>query len=135
MWPLTFSPETISSQQILISLSLFSLQKFKLMTANTVISQENSAIETMATDQVSKNVKVSIISILRFYFDFISQLLDLFVLEDASKKEDERAHKREDVGGIVGAYKNVLENMPELWEDKLYEEEYDLSSFIKNLAK
>lgn len=105
------------------------------MTANTVISQENSAIETMATDQVSKNVKVSIISILRFYFDFISQLLDLFVLEDASKKEDERAHKREDVGGIVGAYKNVLENMPELWEDKLYEEEYDLSSFIKNLAK
>ena len=36
---------------------------------------------------------------------------------------------------MVGAYKSVLENMPELWEDKLYEEEYDLTGFIRNLGK
>jgi TATA-binding protein-associated factor len=86
------------------------LQKFKLMTANTVISQDNACMETMQTDQ----------------------LLDLFVLEDP---KNDKKHEREDVGSIVGAYKNVLENLPELWEEKLYEEEYDLSTFIKNLAK
>lgn len=59
--------------------------------------------------------------------------MDLFVLEDP--KNDRRQEKKEDVGSIVGAYKNVLENLPELWEEKLYEEEYDLSTFIKNLAK
>lgn len=60
------------------------------------------------------------------------QLLDLFVLQD---QKNDRHEKKEDVGSIVGAYKNVLENLPELWEDKLYEEEYDLSTFIKNLGK
>lgn len=62
------------------------------------------------------------------------QLLDLFVLEDKEGK-GKKEGAAEDVGGIVGAYKNVLEALPELWEDKLYEEEYDLSTFIKNLAK
>ncbi|CAL8122887.1 unnamed protein product [Orchesella dallaii] len=90
---------------------IMGLQKFKLMTANTVISQDNACMETMHTDQ----------------------LLDLFVLEDP--KGDKRYEKKEDVGSIVGAYKNVLENLPELWEEKLYEEEYDLSTFIKNLGK
>lgn len=65
-------------------------------------------------------------------FSIYLQLLDLFVLEDG---KDGAEKPREDVGGIVGAYKNVLENLPELWEDKLYEEEYDLSNFIKNLGK
>jgi TATA-binding protein-associated factor len=54
-------------------------------------------------------------------------------LED--NKDDKKQKNKEDLGSIVGAYKNVLENMPELWEDKLYEEEYDLSNFIKNLGK
>jgi TATA-binding protein-associated factor len=90
---------------------IMGLQKFKLMTANTIISQDNSCIETMQTDQ----------------------LLDLFVLED--NKDDEKTQKKEDVGGLVGAYKNVLEQIPELWEDELYTEEYDLSTFIKNLNK
>lgn len=32
---------------------IMGLQKFKLLTANTVISDENAAMETMGTDQVS----------------------------------------------------------------------------------
>lgn len=65
-------------------------------------------------------------------FTIRAQLLDLFVLEDP---KNDRKQEKEDVGSIVGAYKNVLENLPELWEEKLYEEEYDLTTFIKNLAK
>lgn len=34
---------------------IMGLQKFKLLTANTIISTENASLETMATDQVSKH--------------------------------------------------------------------------------
>ena len=51
------------------------------------------------------------------------------------EKDEEKHRRKEDVGGLVGAYKNVLEQIPELWEDELYTEEYDLSTFIKNLNK
>ena len=30
--------------------------------------------------------------------------------------------------------KNVLENMPELWDEELYKSEYDLSNFMQSLA-
>jgi TATA-binding protein-associated factor len=92
----------------------FRLQKFKLMTARTVISEENAGLETMGTEG----------------------LLDLFVLEEGQRSGGGGSgQKSEDVGGIVGAYRNVLDALPELWEDKLYEDEYDLSTFIRNLAK
>lgn len=110
------------------------------MTANTVISQDNACIETMQTDQVGSVISSLYYCRLLLYFPtklkytlhIILQLLDLFVLQD---QKNDRQEKKEDVGSIVGAYKNVLENLPELWEDKLYEEEYDLSTFIKNLGK
>jgi len=54
------------------------------------------------------------------------------VLEDTTK---EQGKKKEDVDGIVGGYKSFIENIPDLWEDKAYDEEYDLSTFIKNLGK
>jgi TATA-binding protein-associated factor len=87
------------------------------MTARTVISEENAGLETMGTEG----------------------LLDLFVLEEGQGHRSGggggSGQKSEDVGGIVGAYRNVLDALPELWEDKLYEDEYDLSTFIRNLAK
>nr|CAD7432736.1 unnamed protein product [Timema monikensis] len=79
--------------------------KFKLMTANTVISSENASMETMGTDQ----------------------LLDLFSLEDKKGTGGRQA-----VGSGQGM-RSVLDTLPDLWEDKQYEEEYDLSNFIHNL--
>lgn len=81
-----------------------SLQKFKVQTANTVISGENSKLETMGT----------------------GQLLDLF------------SHKPITSGGagsnsVTGSVKTMLENLPDLWDDKQYEDEYDLSQFIDKL--
>jgi TATA-binding protein-associated factor len=82
-----------------------SLQKFKLTIANTVISQENSSLQTMATDQ----------------------LLDLFTLDSshASASTEDKHSSR----GV----KSILENLPDLWEESAYESEYDLSSFIQSL--
>lgn len=82
------------------------LQKFKLLTANTVISSENAAMETMGTDQ----------------------LLDLFNLSSNNASQQQQ---QASTSGI----KSVLETLPDLWDDKQYEEEYDMTNFIKGLNK
>lgn len=86
-----------------------SLQKFKLSIANTVISQENSSLQTMGTDQ----------------------LLNLFSLEKVSNKNDSSSSQKPvtESKGI----KSVLESLPELWDENSYETEYDLSNFIQSL--
>ena len=83
-----------------------SLQKFKLTIANTVISHENSSLQTMATDQ----------------------LLDLFTLDS---RHDQVASEGKSTSSR--GVKSVLENLPELWEESAYESEYDLTSFINSL--
>lgn len=84
------------------------LQKFKLLTANTIVSEQNASMDTMATEQ----------------------LFDLFTLsDDASKtKKADKDGKQTNV-----SLKQALENLPDLWEDKEYEEEYDMTQFIKTL--
>lgn len=91
---------------------IMGLQKFKLITANTVVTDENASMETMGTDQ----------------------LFDLFNLSD-SKKSMESSSGGSSTSAATGqvSMKQVLENLPELWEDKQYEEEYDLSQFLQNL--
>ncbi|CAB3253146.1 unnamed protein product [Arctia plantaginis] len=84
---------------------IMGLQKFKLLTANTVISSENAAMETMGTDQ----------------------LLDLFNLSSSNASQQQQAS--------TSGVKSVLETLPDLWDDKQYEEEYDMTNFIKGLNK
>ncbi|XP_050684364.1 TATA-binding protein-associated factor 172 [Leptidea sinapis] len=85
---------------------IMGLQKFKLKTANTVISSDNAAMETMGTDQ----------------------LLDLFQLASGPP-----------AGGVAeragAGARSVLDALPDLWDDKQYEEEYDMANFIKSLNK
>ena len=40
------------------------LQKFKLMTANTVISSENASMTSMGTEQVCINITTAVVTIL-----------------------------------------------------------------------
>ncbi|XP_045771755.1 TATA-binding protein-associated factor 172 isoform X2 [Maniola jurtina] len=82
---------------------IMGLQKFKLMTANTVISSENAAMETMGTDQ----------------------LLDLF--QTSASAGPSTSHQQPP--------KPAISNLPDLWDDKQYEEEYDMSTFVKSLKK
>lgn len=84
---------------------IMGLQKFKLITANTVVSDENASMETMGTDQ----------------------LLDLFNLSDNNARPTNSA----DCNNVT--MKQAIEGLPELWEDNQYEEEYDLTQFLQSL--
>ncbi|XP_017770468.1 PREDICTED: TATA-binding protein-associated factor 172 [Nicrophorus vespilloides] len=86
---------------------IMGLQKFKVQTANTVISGENSRMETMGTEQ----------------------LLDLFSHKPTPGGGSQEAGSSSGKPGV----KSILEALPELWDDKQYEDEYDLSQFISKL--
>ncbi len=86
---------------------IMNLQKFKLITANTVVSDENASMETMGTDQ----------------------LFDLFNLTDNNARS---TNSVESTSGNV-TMKQALTELPELWEDKQYDEEYDLTQFLQGL--
>jgi TATA-binding protein-associated factor len=60
------------------------------------------------------------------------QLLDLFSLGD-KKKDGQKSSKSQPTPSHTLTMKTVLETLPDLWEDKQYEEEYDLTNFMKNL--
>jgi len=86
---------------------IMSLQKFKLHTARTIITSDNSSIASMQTDQV----------------------LDLFSL--TSQQSGSQAEQGRSDTGV----KSVLDNLPELWEEDQYNEEYNMDSFISNMNK
>lgn len=89
-----------------------SLQKFKVQTANTVISGENSRLESMGTEQ----------------------LLDLFSHNKSGSTS--AANGGGGSGGVRtagGGMKAILETLPDLWDQKQYEDEYDLSQFMTKL--
>lgn len=97
---------------------IMGLQKFKLLTANTIVSEQNASMDTMATEQ----------------------LFDLFTLSDAGasskgmKRSKDATNTKDDTTTKQSAtLKQALENLPDLWEDKEYEEEYDMTQFIKTL--
>ena len=87
-------------------LPLYSLQKFKLNIANTVITQENASLSTMNTDQ----------------------LLDLFQLTDTEtiEKKVEKAEGK-------ASMKEILEDLEELWDERQYQEEYNIDTFLESL--
>lgn len=94
------------------SLPGFRLQKFKLTIANTVITQDNSSLQTMGTDQ----------------------LLDLFTLGD-KKKGESAASTAKDGALKRETMRTILENLGDLWDEKQYENEFNLDNFMKSLAK
>ncbi|KAF2368182.1 protein of unknown function DUF3535 [Trinorchestia longiramus] len=85
---------------------IMGLQKFKLMTASTIISHDNASISSMGTEQI----------------------LNLFSLEKSKKPSKNECTGDELLG--VGAPKAVLESLPELWEQSQYHDEYDLDKFL-----
>ncbi|XP_077293659.1 histone acetyltransferase 1 isoform X2 [Arctopsyche grandis] len=89
---------------------IMGLQKFKLLTANTVISSENASLETMGTDK----------------------LLELF---PNSNSNSSSISSRGLYGSGPVTMKAILDNLPDLWEDKQYETEYDMTNFVQSLFK
>ena len=90
-----------------LHLSLYSLQKFKLNMASTVITQENASLQSMQT----------------------SDLLDLFQLGEGESKTGSKKDSNKPAG-----LKDVLENLPELWNEEQYQNEYGIENFMESLC-
>ncbi|KAG8435264.1 hypothetical protein GDO86_013278 [Hymenochirus boettgeri] len=86
---------------------IMGLQKFKMSIANTVISQENSSLQSMGTEQ----------------------LLDLFTLDKGGKGDKSNTTE---TGGKTSV-KSILDNLGELWNQEQYESEYSLGNFMDSL--
>jgi TATA-binding protein-associated factor len=87
-----------------------SLQKFKLNIANTIVNQQNSGLQSMDTDQI----------------------LDLFSVPGGTGEEKPKKDMEGEIAKRVGP-KAVLDNLESLWDEKQYEEEYNIDNFISNL--
>ncbi|KAF4522501.1 hypothetical protein B566_EDAN002586 [Ephemera danica] len=86
--------------------------KFKLLTANTVISSENNSLESMGS----------------------VELLDLFMLERRQSEGEHSASSSQSSGSSL-SMGGVLASLPALWDNSQYEEEYDLTNFLQSLKR
>ena len=99
----------------------YSLQRFKIDVASTVVNQQNAGLNTMETDQI----------------------LDLFNLGDTtaapSIKDMSTEGKEEDMVDVTTGEvkekgkKGWLDDLGELWDERGYEEEFDLGGFLKTM--
>lgn len=100
---------------------ILSLQRFKLDVASTVVNQQNAGLGTMETDQI----------------------LDLFNMNETSEGPGDTndAGKDEDLVDVeTGEIKKKgekgwLGDVGELWDEKQYEEEFNLDAFVQNLQR
>ncbi|EXJ85606.1 hypothetical protein A1O1_05972 [Capronia coronata CBS 617.96] len=100
---------------------IMSLQRFKIDVASTVVNQQNAGLGSMETDQI----------------------LDLFNLGESSDTGGDGggAGKEEDMVDLeTGEVKKKgekgwLDDVGELWDERQYEEEFNLDSFVQNLQK
>lgn len=105
---------------------IMSLQRFKIDVASTVVNQQNAGLATMDTDQI----------------------LDLFnlgdtgpsLISDSSQNPMEgREEEMVDVetGDVItnkqGGKKAWMEDLGDLWDNRQYEESFDLDGFLKTM--
>ncbi|XP_004536960.1 TATA-binding protein-associated factor 172 isoform X2 [Ceratitis capitata] len=88
---------------------IMGLQKFKILTANTVVSSENASMDTMGTEQ----------------------LFDLFNGNGEGKTDASGAPTT--TGPM--SMNAIIESLPDLWSEQQYDEEYDVSNFVQYLKK
>lgn len=99
---------------------ILSLQRFKIDVASTVVNQQNAGLGTMETDQI----------------------LDLFNLDMPEIQAEAPKSKEEDLVDVEtgevkqkGEKQGWLNDIGDLWDERQYEEEFNLDSFVQNLQK
>jgi len=101
---------------------ILNLQRFKMDVASTVVNQQNAGLGSMETDQ----------------------LLDLFnmgetdpnlSLEGGEKNDGVDEHDAVDAEGNVRekGKKGILDELTELWDERQYEEEFNLDGFLATM--
>ncbi|KAK9320427.1 hypothetical protein V1517DRAFT_348194 [Lipomyces orientalis] len=98
---------------------IMGLQRFKLNIASTIVNQQNAGLSTMDTDQI----------------------LDLFNIDGDSAAVTTTRHAAtadedmvDEQGQIIKkGDRSAVHGLSDLWDEKEYEEEYNLDSFIQSL--
>ncbi|KAH3683309.1 hypothetical protein WICPIJ_005725 [Wickerhamomyces pijperi] len=103
---------------------IMGLQRFKMNIASTIVSQQNSGLASMDTNQI----------------------LDLFDVEQSGQQESMTQELREDEtnsrqtnellnndNGLTGRAGAMVGELGELWDQANYDEEYNLDSFIRSM--
>ncbi|KAL8737111.1 MAG: hypothetical protein Q9181_002005 [Wetmoreana brouardii] len=98
---------------------ILNLQRFKIDIASTVVNQQNAGLSTMETGEI----------------------LDLFNIGDTSTSGpsgNDSSGREEDMVDVTGELKEkgkkgYLDDLGELWDDRQYEEEYDLDNFLATM--
>lgn len=89
------------------------MQKFKLNIANTVITQDNSSLHSMDT----------------------SQLLDLFTVDSGRHDNKKKQAAAAAASNKTVSMKAIIDELDELWDEKQYENEYNLENFMGSLKQ
>ncbi len=106
---------------------IMGLQRFKIDVASTVVNQQNAGLGTMGTDQI----------------------LDLFSIDEGGSGEvvgevEAEAAKAGTEGDMIDeatgqlrkkGEKGWLDDVPELWDERQYEEEFNLDGFLQTMQK
>lgn len=101
---------------------IMNLQRFKIDVASTVVNQQNASLASMDTGQI----------------------LDLFSLGDtgtgAAVGTDDAGKEEDMVDETTGNVKKKgekgwLDDLGELWDEKQYQEEFNLDSFLQSMQK
>ena len=106
-------------------LSRNSLQRFKIDVASTVVNQQNAGLGTMETDQLLDLFNIS-----------SSSSGDVVPMPSESGDVEQITHANAvDAMGVVKdkGKKSFLDEIGELWDEKQYDEEFDLTSFLETM--
>ncbi|CAN8070579.1 unnamed protein product [Agarophyton chilense] len=90
---------------------IMSIQKFKTHIANTVVNRDNSNLQSMNTED----------------------LFDLFKVENGETVGASNASGDKNVGAGKGM-KAALAGLGDLWEEKQYDDEYDMDNFLAGMG-
>jgi len=100
---------------------IMGLQKFKLHIANSVVNDQNAALDTMNTEQLLDLFDVSPATAAPTTSAPVADASD----SDIATAGEAAASGRRATGGLQA----VLDEVGELWGDEQYKEEYDLQNF------
>ncbi|KAK3111269.1 TATA-binding protein-associated factor mot1 [Teratosphaeriaceae sp. CCFEE 6253] len=101
---------------------ILSLQRFKIDVASTVVNQQNAGLGTMETDQILD----------LFNLGETDPNLALGENGDGDKVDESNAVDAEGNLKEKGK-KGILDELSELWDDKQYDEEFNLDGFLKTM--
>ncbi|KAF2837780.1 putative TBP associated factor [Patellaria atrata CBS 101060] len=105
---------------------ILNLQRFKIDVASTVVNQQNAGLGSMETDQILD------------LFNFSAADADPSSVPPLPDPNVENVNEENavDATGEVrrkGKGTTLLDELSELWDERLYEEEFDLEGFLKGM--